>query len=190
MSKIKICGITNLGHFVGRQYGLYAGKFLRLRGIDAGNACMRIRAAQQPGVQHAREAEIDREVFAAGDLVMGIRPDDAFADDVQPGHPYALMALVYMLTPRAECYRSATNFSFAEARGHAGQALPAVVGFRTGVISIAPASWCVPGNRYCGRKDTLNKHSFLFLCYRGKLFPLHSDRQCLLQIPHIAQLNG
>ena len=58
---------------------------LGARGVDADDARVRVRAAQQLGVHHARQREVGRVDRLAGDALLGVDARQPLADDLECG---------------------------------------------------------------------------------------------------------
>ena len=71
----------DLGYVFWQQNGLYPRQRLGRRRVDADDARVRIWTAQQLGMQHARERDIDRKALASPNLLKCIRPQNAFPND-------------------------------------------------------------------------------------------------------------
>ena len=66
----------------GGDDGLDAGQRQRLRGVDALDDGVGVRAALDAAVEHAGQADVGAVLGAAGDLVGAVGPDRAGADDL------------------------------------------------------------------------------------------------------------
>ena len=80
----KACGTVQRRQWdVGRRHrGQDAGQSLGPRGVDAGDASVSVGAAQDVGVQHARNADVYAEDRVPGDLVDAVVADGAGSNDV------------------------------------------------------------------------------------------------------------
>ena len=72
--------LREIGRGDDRQHAFQRG---RARGVDAGDARVRVRAAQQLGVHRARQRQVGRIDRLAGDALAGIDARQPLADDLE-----------------------------------------------------------------------------------------------------------
>jgi len=91
--------VFSLRHVLWQQDGLDAWHFLGPGCINFQDTGMRVRAAQELGVQHPRQRNVDRKALATLDLFIRIGPKNTFANDSRLCHSVTPTSNVSGLQP-------------------------------------------------------------------------------------------